>query len=149
MLTLSPLNRRGLFTRLAGCGSPEDPRRPKVERREKPFEVIAWECWTCSELHRDEEDAEACCQGPGEPAQREAERCECPVCGSDYFDAYDAADCCLWRDLAKDVRERAADQVEAGSTWLEALASVAGGLSPEFEHLRLAHAREQESNPKR
>lgn len=45
----------------------------------------------------------------------------CPVCEDECESTYDAADCCLWRDLDHTTRHQIAERVEKGSTWAKEL----------------------------
>ena len=84
---------------------------------------VVYQCDNCEEVHDFESDAEECCSDEGTLGA--SSQC-CPVCGEDGGDYRDAADCCLWKDLAAPARWRIADAVEAGSTWQEAIEQETG-----------------------
>lgn len=86
-----------------------------------PEPVQAWQCGSCGELYISHRDAEVCCR----PINNEEAPQVCPICGSEHKDAYGAADCCLWKSLDSPTRRRIAAQVDVGSTWADAIASVA------------------------
>lgn len=114
-MKLSPINFSGLLARQAAIAHmPEGPAyRRMVEQ------VTLYRCPECKELHGDEDDAAECCfettVGAG------SSPC-CPVCGEKALvDHFDAAECCLWKDMALPERWRVARAVRSGATWAEAL----------------------------
>jgi rubredoxin len=123
MTTLSPLVRGDLnFTALIA----RESGRSIEEPHGRPFEVSAWECSVCGDLHKDEEDAFDCCAPVGASAEDDADAVLCPVCRSSCPDHRNAADCCLWHDLDAPTRWRISDAVEAGdATWAEAIEAAA------------------------
>lgn len=112
-LKLSQLNLSGLVARSRIV--PEEEQRPT-----KPHRVTMWECAVCWERHEEREEAVKCCAVKAEASSNDAQPC-CPVCGIEYGDYRDAADCCLWRDLTADTRWTIADRVASGTPWVEAL----------------------------
>lgn len=102
----------GLTDGLPGVGA------PAIRGDAEP--VSAWQCSNCGDLHLRRSDAEVCCQ----PIHHEEAPQVCPICDAVHKDSYNAADCCLWKSLDAPTRRRIADQVEAGSTWTEAISAV-------------------------
>lgn len=107
----SPANRQGLFSNLLRPPEKEND----VSRIE---EITAYRCRDCYEIYEDEDEANKCC-APAIPVTNEKARC--PVCLQEAQSLRDATDCCLWKDIDAHTRWRIADQVEAGSTWAEAM----------------------------
>lgn len=112
---LSPLNFSGL---LAQAGVTPMDRPPVAARRNRAIEC--WKCSECFSVYEWEDEAEDCCAVKQAAGADSNANC-CPICAKSAESARDAADCCLWKDLDQPTRYAAADQVEAGSTWLAAL----------------------------
>jgi rubrerythrin len=80
-----------------------------------------YKCPICRTNYRKEPEAEACCPGStsiGPPMQ-------CPICLQRAESFSDAADCCLHTHPTMTAvgRARAAEAVEAGTPWTEAIAA--------------------------
>lgn len=127
MLTLSPLNLRGLLDSQHLIGEPvtDIPRK----KRDGAGEAEAcWRCCACESVYTYRHQAEECCEDEDDklPAglHDQDPPVHCPVCAAPANDTRDAADCCLWKDLDALTRWRMADAVDAGSTWLEQLGAA-------------------------
>lgn len=106
---LSPSVARGFD--LFGDKVLEKPKRKHAE------EVTMWRCPECGDLHDDEDEAEACCQG-----EEDKPEYACPICSRKAEDGLaDALDCCLWHDFDYMARTRIGHRVEAGMLWSEAI----------------------------
>lgn len=108
-MNISTLNLSGIKARLAMTLDDLEPPEPEA----------CWRCAVCGDVHEEKGDAERCCEKKHKVPDEDRE--SCPVCGSECGDAYSAADCCLWKDLPLEDRNRAAKAVEAGAKWSEAL----------------------------
>lgn len=118
---LSPMVRDGIFHNLIARDS-----KPAIARDDgamREVEVVEmYRCPVCRDLHDWEDDAIECCKSEapqGLHAEEDAKAC--PVCGQEYTNPYDAADCCLWKDLDAPTRRRMAARVDAGETWTDVL----------------------------
>jgi len=127
---LSPLNLSGLRARITGDIPEADPNKriryacpscaawyAEMRDAQTCCEVeptVTYECARCASSHGDEEDARRCCA-----TVMRAD--ECPVCGQEMGDPFEAVDCCLWKDLGKESRDRIAAAVAGGSSWAEEL----------------------------
>lgn len=112
---LSPLNLRGLLA-MAGV-TPNGGQSPQQKLgRRRPIEC--WKCAECFQTYDWEDEAEECC---ADPAPAASSNTDCPICGQSSASHRDAADCCLWKDMDQAARYAAADAVERGATWLDAL----------------------------
>lgn len=84
--------------------------------------VLKYICPDCDDEHDCHDQAVKCCA-----SVRDAGRSEgptgCPVCGAGCKDHHDAANCCLWKDLAPMARFNVANAVERGAEWLDAIAA--------------------------
>lgn len=89
------------------------------KEREYTYVDPVYPCPICGETHDDEDDALDCCQS--EEEERPAFHEQCPVCRTEHFDTHAAANCCLWKDLTVLQRFLIANDVEAGSTWTDAI----------------------------
>lgn len=111
--------------------------QPWIETGTGPAVDTRYRCPECLKLQLSRGQAETCCPrdivevpvdakgGPvvdAEPPDNFA--AACPVCNCVKPDAYEAADCCLWRDLAMPKRFRVAQAVEAGAEWADAIAEA-------------------------
>lgn len=113
-MKLSPLNFRRLIERHEDAEA--DPLFPVGKKARGDVKAVSmYRCPACLELHDDRSGAEECC-----PVDAGGE-VKCPVCGGGSPDEYEAADCCLWKDLPAPDRWRIARQVESGASWLEAV----------------------------
>ena len=111
-MMLSPLTMANM-ARTAAFATPDA--KPSAGRA--AIEVVEYACPVCRMRHDEEDDAEACCQGPEfQPGADEA-ALRCPVCGDECADTHVAANCCLWKDLGPAARWLIAAAVERGASW--------------------------------
>lgn len=93
-----------------------------------PSQVIKYRCHCCRDLHDDETDAEGCCStervyvDEKVGGEFDSDSPCCPVCAGRCEDTYDAANCCLWKDIDVVGRFRIATDVERGESWAKAIA---------------------------
>ena len=161
MIRLSPINRRGLFQRLAAYESTRNDIDRAANRKgwvphnirsvegkkEGPRRVYAYECPVCDELHHFEDDAADCCASDAREEDPDSgAMMQCPVCGVQADSYQEAADCCLWKDVDQATRHMAADLVEGGATWLEAMEAASIALTPELAMLKTQQCREVEQS---
>ncbi|MBA3622910.1 MAG: hypothetical protein H0W48_00270 [Methylibium sp.] len=122
---LSPLTRYRLHERQILDAI--DRATPPAVKRNRPIEVLRYQCPVCDDEHDYESEAEQCCPyeaSEGEEAIKDGVLC--PVCRSLERGYFDAADCCLWKDIEPAGRYRIARAVEAGAEWIDAIADVTG-----------------------
>ena len=111
------LRANGMLTGLLSATTKETEPRQAAE-------VTSYRCPDCGDLHEDKAGALECCAPAASTAVHDQDVDEpCPVCATNHHDHRNAADCCLWRDLDAPTRWRIADAVEAGSTWVDAMAA--------------------------
>ncbi|WP_341237899.1 hypothetical protein [uncultured Limnobacter sp.] len=86
-------------------------------------EVTMYKCNECGDLHDWSDDAEDCCA-----EIEKITKVFCPVCASNEHGSYSqAVDCCLWKDLPINKRLSIVDEMEGGSTWIQAILKATGG----------------------
>jgi hypothetical protein len=115
---LSPLNFRGLIATLRAGLQPTPQAAARAAYRPRPRQV--WLCPECGDSHDWEDEASECC-APNALAEVAESPGHCPICRADNYGPYEAADCCLWKDIDAPTRWRIAAAVHAGATWAEAL----------------------------
>lgn len=94
----------------------------ETKRRRYTYVDPVYPCPICGETHDDEDDALDCCQSEeDENVVRADLHNHCPVCRAEHIDTHAAANCCLWKDLTVLQRFLIANQVEAGSSWIDAI----------------------------
>ena len=84
--------------------------------------VLKYVCPDCDEEHDYRKEAVACC-AVKRAARRGDGDAACPVCGAGCKDHYDAANCCLWKDLTPTSRFNVSHAVERGAEWADAIAA--------------------------
>ena len=87
--------------------------------------VLKYICPECEEEHEYRDDAVGCCASKRVKAGSDGIT-GCPVCGHGCKDHYDAASCCLWKDLTPMARFNVAHSVELGAEWTDAIAAQGG-----------------------
>ena len=122
---LSPLNFSGLIGTMRLL---EDQQSQGPEGGWRVEEVTMYRCTVCTEVHDDEDDAQACCKPKAVSAAAAiTQLMVCPVCADSNFGSYlEVTNCCLWKDLPFVERERIATALDRGSDWLTEL-SVSRG----------------------
>jgi hypothetical protein len=83
--------------------------------------VDGYQCNICKAVHATRDTADRCCPEHLSPI---ATSHPCPICLDRHHSLQQAADCCLWKDLAVPQRAQVAAAVAMGSTWRDALEKV-------------------------
>lgn len=134
-MSLSPLTRSRLLAHAAVGFTSYEMADTEWARKYKRYA-----CSFCGGVYHQERDAEYCCPRTVDvvfvsPSGEEFNSAEelassmegeesapaCPVCSNPYTDAWQAVDCCLWKDIEAPTRWRIAASVEQGTSWLDAI----------------------------
>lgn len=138
-MSLSPLTRSGLNATQGGLVSffTHDNDFDNSDWA-KPF--MRYRCQSCQGHHRSESLAATCCPNEvevcfvneaGEEFDTAVELASsmdgselahsCPICSHPFTDHFQAADCCLWKDVPAPKRWLIARAVEIGASWSDAI----------------------------